>query len=142
MIISGGTQAGLFNLLLEALRRYRAAGRLAEPEELKESIRDHRQETDPLAQWVQVEKERGNLVEAPGVETNVSFLHRANNHWCEDQGYRPLAAQRFGVSLSMLLKYEKRRSNGETLIIGWQWNGPKWNSASVREEWQQQAWTG
>jgi putative DNA primase/helicase len=128
--------AGLFNLLLEALRRYRAAGRLVEPQELKDSVADHRAETDPLAQWVAYVQERGDLVEDPAAETNISHLRRANAYWCEDQGYHSLAAQRFGMSLAMLMKYTKRRSNGETLIVGWRWTGPTWNtSGQKREDW-------
>lgn len=127
---------GLFNLLLAALRRYRAAGRLVEPQELKDSVAEHRQETDPLAQWVSVEIERGNLVAKPGAQANMSDLRKANAYWCEDQGYHPLAAQRFGTSLSMLIKYQKRRSNGETLVVGWEWRGVTWRASPFpRKDW-------
>lgn len=130
--------AGLFNLLLGALRRYRLAGCLSEPQELKESVASHREETDPLVQWVQAVQEMKHLVAAPGQEANQGTMRKAYATWCDEHGYAPLGAQRFGNAVTAMLRCTKRRSNGETLIIGWQWRGPTWlGPANHREDWRQ-----
>jgi P4 family phage/plasmid primase-like protien len=118
--------SGVFNLLLEALRRYRAAGRLVEPSELKESVATHRQETDPVAQWVAHVRDKGQLVARPGGRTDQKVLRKAYETWCADEGFRPLAANRFGVALAQNLDYERLRSNGDTWVVGWHWTGSSW----------------
>lgn len=118
--------AGLFNLLLAALRRYRAAGRLVEPQELKESVAQHRQETDPVSQWVAAVEEKGHLVRKPGARVTQTTLRRAYSSWCTDEGFQPLAAQRFGIALGQIIDCEKQRSNGDTWVVGWEWSGPTW----------------
>lgn len=116
--------SGLFNLLLEALRRYRAAGSLVEPPELKESVSAHREETDPLVQWVTAAKEMGHLVPDPDGEASQGAMRKAYASSSQDEGYTPLGAQRFGNAISALLGGSKRRSNGETLIKGWRFTPP------------------
>jgi putative DNA primase/helicase len=129
--------SGLFNLLLAALRRYRNAGRLVEPQELKESVAEHRQETDPVSQWVSVVQGRGQLVATPGARVSQAVIRRAYTLWCQDEGFQALAAQRFGIALGQVLKYAKQRSNGETWILGWQWSGPNWLNGHAANDWRQ-----
>lgn len=130
--------SGLLNMLLDALRRYREAGRLVEPQELKDSIAGHRQDTDPLVQWVTEVQEKGQLVADPMATVAVSTLRRAYSVWCQDQGCGAMAAQRFGAALAALMKYEKRRSHGETVVEGWRWAGVTWNRADplFKEKWE------
>ncbi len=111
--------AGLFNLLLGALRRYRVAGRLAEPQELRDSVSAHREEVDPLIQWVQAMKETGRLVADEANEASQTAMRKAYVTFCDDQGHTALGAQRFGNAVTAILKCTKRRSNGDTLIKGW-----------------------
>lgn len=129
--------AGLFNLLLKALRRYRAAGKLAEPPELKESVAAHREETDPLLQWLSDIKESGQLTSEPGAEADQAILLRSYAHWCEDQGYTALGAQRFGNAMTANLRCTKRRSNGRTLLVGWKFTGLTWASSGFFDRQQE-----
>ena len=118
--------SGVFNLLLAALRRYRDAGCLFEPQELKDSVADHREQTDPVHQWVAVVQEKNQLRPCPGSRANFSLLRRAYAAWCIDEGFQPLAAQRFGIALGQAIKCSKQRSNGETWVVDWEWSGANW----------------
>jgi len=129
--------SGIFNLLLSALRRYRAAGRLVEPDELVASVASHREDTDPLLRHLNDLRDGSELVADPDYEANQGQLYLGYRKVCEDEGTRPLGPQRFGVALKQHLGHETKRSNNTTWMVGWRYMGAAWMSqgaASRRRE--------
>lgn len=122
--------AGIFNLLLSALDRYRSDGRLVEPEEVKKSNLDHRVEVDPAARWLQGVLASKTVVEVDSdVETWSRHIYSDYKHWCEDEDIKPMGPQRLGFFLKEHLRYTTRDSNKRTYYVGIQYNGAKWLSS-------------
>lgn len=120
--------SGIFNLLLAALRRYRAAGRLLEPTVLVESVTAHREETDVLARHLADLKQSGELSKDDEWESNQGQIYGSYKEACEQEGIRPLGPQRFGMALRQHLNHESKRSNNVTWVIGWRYSGREWIS--------------
>lgn len=120
--------SGIFNLLLAALRRLRSAGRLVEPQELLTSVSDHRKETDTLARHLGDLQDNGELVADPDYDTNLAQVYQGYRKVCEADGVPPLGPQRFGMALRQHLKYETKRANSITWMIGWRFTGTAWLS--------------
>ena len=120
--------SGIFNLLLAALRRYRAAGRLAEPTVLVESVTAHREETDVLARHLSDLKQSGELSKDDEWESNQGQIYGSYKEACEQEGIRPLGPQRFGMALRQHLNHESKRANNVTWVIGWRYSGREWIS--------------
>lgn len=116
--------SGLFNLLLVALRQYRSDNRLAEPQEIKDSVAKHRMETDPVARFTAEAQETKMLVEEFDAKSSSRDVYNGYEKWCRDNFITPLGPQRFGVALRAHLKYETARSNGVSYYVGWKWTGP------------------
>jgi putative DNA primase/helicase len=124
--IAAAEADGLFGLLVEALRAYRAKGHLIEPLMLKEAVASHRRDVDPVAQFADDSILSGELVEEPGGRADFALLYQAYcNYHKQELGSYPLGRRRFGNSLRSILGYERLvKSNTKTWVPGWSKKGP------------------
>lgn len=112
---------GIFGMLVAALAAYRAKGHLAEPPSLKAAVASHRRDVDPVAQFVDDSILAGELVEAPGQQTDFGAVYQAYcNYHKQEVGSYPLGRRRFADSLRSILRYDRLlKSNGKTYLPGW-----------------------
>lgn len=108
---------GILNWLLEGVRKYRADG-LGEPESLRQGVTDYRNESDPVAQFLQAAVAEGVLsreaVEGEPLMVESRMLYSWFTVWCTDEGIRwPLSVNRFGRRLRTL-GYEPGRDASGT----------------------------
>jgi len=112
---------GIFNLLVSALCAFRVAGRLVEPNQVKQAVADHKRDVDPVAQFVGDSIDAGELVKAPGQRCEFNPVYQAYVvYHKENVGPYPLGRRRFADSLRSLLGYERLvKSNTKTYIPDW-----------------------
>jgi P4 family phage/plasmid primase-like protien len=87
--------SGVLNKAVQALRRIRQRGALAEPQSVKDALAEFQQTTDPLTVWLE-----RNTVEHPNAMVSQDELRRAYNGFCENTGKPGMTPQNFGRALS------------------------------------------
>jgi len=93
---------GILNWIIEGIRRYRETG-LEEPQQLRDGVTDYRNDSDPVAQFINHAISEGGLVAEDDAKIDTKTLYVAFTHWCAEEGIRyPLASSRFGRRMATL----------------------------------------
>jgi P4 family phage/plasmid primase-like protien len=109
--------AGMFNWLLEGVRKYRESG-LGEPASMTEAIQDYRDEQDPVTQFL-VEGEAGGKIQIiDGAECESSKIYNVYANYCIENNLKPITPTRFGRILSDKKFGTRRGTNGVKMRQG------------------------
>ena len=109
--------AGIFNWLLEGVRKYRELG-LIEPASMTKAIADYRDEQDPVAAFLAEAEADGKIELVEDAECESSKIFNVYANYCAQNNLRPITPTRFGRILSDR-KFETRRgTNGVKLRKG------------------------
>lgn len=109
--------AGIFNWLLEGVRKYREFG-LEEPESMTQAIADYRDEQDPVAAFLAEAEADGKIELVADAECESSKIFNVYANYCAQNNLKPITPTRFGRILSDR-KFETRRgTNGVKLRKG------------------------
>ena len=94
--------SGILNFALDGLRRLRQRGRLPESAAVTAAISEYKQESNPVAQWVEDETTTiaGTLTASNG--TLQSNLYLSYSAWCNRNGRQELNSTNFGKELKRL----------------------------------------
>lgn len=114
--------AGIFNWLLEGVRKYRELG-LAEPASMRAAVQEYRDEQDPVAQFLAEAEADDKIVRGAGEECEASKLYNVFAAYCTDNNLRLMDPRRFGRSLSSK-GFETRKGSAGTRMrsgIGIRW---------------------
>jgi putative DNA primase/helicase len=85
---------GILNWMLAGLDDFMANG-LAEPQALKDASTEHRQEVDPVAQFLEEQVADGKLVTGRGQWMRTADLYSRYVTWCQVSSERPFGRRRF-----------------------------------------------
>ena len=84
---------GVLNWLLDGFRLWREHG-LVVPDAVAAATQDYREESDPVGQFLAERTIRSDYDETAGGK-----LYTAYEHWCKDNGFRPISGTAFGRTL-------------------------------------------
>lgn len=108
---------GIMNWIIQGLRDYRDHG-LGEPQAVTRAVRAHRTDVDPVAQFLNEGVMDGYITVDPDAGIAAPQLHKIFVNWCEDNGYKPFGAQRFGMRLTAMHFQIRRGGNGARIRVG------------------------
>lgn len=93
---------GILNWLLEGVRMYGERG-LQEPGALVSGVEKYKQESDPVAQFIEAAIADGAVERAADGKIGTKQLYAWYVAWCVEEGYKfPFASNRFGMRLTKL----------------------------------------
>jgi len=90
---------GIFNWMLDGLRRYQATGRLERPEAVQKAFLAYRLQSNPIGAYLE---ERCEVVE--GERTSKTDIYAAYRDWCDDMGRKPLSSIAFSKIMKTLFQ--------------------------------------
>ncbi len=93
---------GIFNWMLDGLRRYRATGKLERPEAIQKAFLAYRLQSNPIGAYLE---ERCEVVE--GECTSKTDMYAAYRDWCDDMGRKPLSSIAFSKIMKTLFKEDR-----------------------------------
>jgi len=96
---------GIFNWMLDGLRRYRATGKLERPEAVQKAFLAYRLQSNPIGAYLE---ERCEIVE--GERTTKTDMYAAYRDWCDDMGRKPLSSIAFSKIMKTLFQEEREGS--------------------------------
>lgn len=108
---------GIMNWIIDGLRAYREFG-LGEPKTITQAVRAHRTDVDPVAQFLNEGTIDGYIKVDPDAEITSPQLYKIFVNWCDDNGFKPFGAQRFGMRLTAMHFQVRRGGQGARLRVG------------------------
>jgi putative DNA primase/helicase len=94
--------AGIFNWILEGVRKYRAHG-LMDPEELTKAVQEYRDSLDPVKEFLTDAEHDGTIVISEEATAPVSQIYAVYVEWSHANGDRfPMGKKRFNERMTAL----------------------------------------
>jgi putative DNA primase/helicase len=90
---------GIFNWMLDGLRRYQKAGNLERPEAVQKAFQAYRLQANPIGAYLE---DCCEIVE--GERASKTDIYAAYRDWCSDLGQRPLSSIAFGKIMKTLFQ--------------------------------------
>lgn len=104
--------SGIFNWLVDGLRRYQTAGRLEQPQAVQEAFKAYRLQSNRIGAYLE---ECCEVVE--GERTSKTDIYTAYRAWCDDMGRKqPLSSIAFGKIMKTL--FEEIREGSVRYWVG------------------------
>ncbi|MBW2674590.1 MAG: hypothetical protein JRD89_14465, partial [Deltaproteobacteria bacterium] len=103
--------AGIFNWMLEGLRRYIEQKGLRQPDAVKRATQDYRIEMNPVGRFI---AER--CVVDPRERVEKGDLYAGYREWCEEIGWRPISKKRFGGFVATM--FDEARGGNKRYWVG------------------------
>jgi len=102
---------GIFNWAFEGLKRLERSGRFTQPAKCKQAISDYRRDVNPARAFLLDNYVAGFEYEGlPSMEVYQAYVR-----WCENNGYRPMNHNNFGMevkrTLPVVRKGQRRKGN-------------------------------
>ncbi|NOT64420.1 MAG: DNA primase [Acidobacteria bacterium] len=88
---------GVFNWVLEGLKRLLAQGKFTECQKVKDALASYRRESDSVATFLVDEK----WIADPNSRTTLGNLYTDYKSYCSDNGYKALGRNKFGKRLEL-----------------------------------------
>jgi len=109
--------AGIFNWILEGLRKYREVG-LDAPERVRESVQVHRNDQDSVTTFVEEMLDSNRFTKEPEARTPSNVMYAQYRGWCQENFIdRPVSNQHFPRRM-LEIGYERIKSHGERMFVG------------------------
>lgn len=106
---------GIFNWMIEGLKRYQARGSLKKPAKVEEAVREYRIENNPLGRFI---SDRCVCEDTENVEYGKVTFYKNWEEYCKDRGWTPGTKKRVGQNMLSLFKDRKdEHGNGYWLGI-------------------------
>ena len=88
---------GIFNWVVEGLRRLRTQGRFTDPKVCRAALSEHQLDSNPAQRFL-----NEYFVRRPGASLACSYLRQQYRSWCEEEGYHALDDREFGKEVARL----------------------------------------
>lgn len=108
---------GIVNWILEGVRLFLTEG-LGEPDALREAVKEYREETDPVIQFLAEAVEDGILVAEPEAEMTISASYATYVTWSRTNNTFPIGKTRFGQRLTDLGYGTRKGAGGVRMRVG------------------------
>lgn len=95
---------GILNWALSGCADWQKTG-LSEPKVISDAVEAYREEMDVFGAW-----QKDCCTVGPLLETKASEAYQSYKHWCELNGYRPMANGNFGRDLAAVFKRVSRNA--------------------------------
>lgn len=92
---------GILNWILEGARQFKLMG-LSEPASMSAAVREYREESDPVLQFVTEAAEEGIIECAPEAEMTMTSAYATYATWSKNNNLRPIGKNKFGTRLEEL----------------------------------------
>lgn len=108
--------SGIFNWCLDGYKAFRRS-RLESPAAVVDAIRDYREESDRISQFIDAWMERGEAY-----EVRTSAAYKLYKQWCDKYGYHVENSKNFNSSMQRYFEIKKKRpldgGSVTTMILG------------------------
>ncbi|OSZ74611.1 phage/plasmid primase, P4 family [Hydrogenophaga sp. IBVHS1] len=94
---------GILNWAIKGCIAWQKKG-LSEPKIISDAVDAYREEMDVIGAW-----QKDCCTVGPLLETKASEAYQSYKHWCERNGYRPMANGNFGRDLAAIFKRVSRK---------------------------------
>lgn len=109
--------AGIFNWILEGLRKYRESG-LDAPDRVRESVQVHRNDQDSVTMFVEELVDSGKYVKESGARISSNAVYVQYREYCKENWIdRPVSMQHFPRRMAEI-GFERFKSNSERFYLG------------------------
>jgi putative DNA primase/helicase len=108
---------GIVNWILEGVRLFLTEG-LGEPDALREAVKEYREETDPVIQFLNETVEEGVLIRSDEAEMTMSACYAAYVNWARSNNTFALGKNRFGNRMTALGFDTRRGTGGVRMRVG------------------------
>lgn len=116
---------GILNWILEGARQFKTMG-LSEPDSMREAVKEYREESDPVLQFVTEAAEEGIIECAPEFEMTMTSAYATYATWAKNNNMRPIGKNKFGTRLEELGYKAVRGSSGIRMRSGMRLNPHQW----------------
>lgn len=117
--------AGIFNWVLAGVEQYRKLG-LADPESLIATVKEYREDSDPVQTWVNEASDEGTIILDPDVEVRSTTIHAVFSTWLKDNSLPRITQNAFSRRLEVLGFKAKKNSAGIMVRTGIALNPHAW----------------
>lgn len=97
---------GIFNWMLEGLRRYQELGRLVQPTAVQKAAQEYRMASNPIGRYLEE-----CCVIDPRERVGKTDLHDGYKEWCEAIGWKAVSRIAFGKIMKTLFKEDRDMNN-------------------------------
>lgn len=112
---------GILNWILEGARQFKLVG-LSEPGSMREAVKEYREETDPVLQFVTEATEDGTIQCEPEAEMTMTSAYTTYATWAKNNNMRPIGKNKFGGRLEELGFKAVRAPSGIRMRAGMRLN--------------------
>lgn len=117
--------AGIFNWVLAGVEQYRKHG-LADPDSLIDTVREYREDSDPVQTWLTEASNDGTIILEPDAEVRSSQIHAVFANWLRINNMAKVTQNAFSRRLEALGYVAKKNGSGLMVRKGLKINPTEW----------------